>query len=187
MELVGSQVAFKGSNGLYLAKCNVCRFGLIDLPFAVTHNTTITSNALWKPYLLPNGKYAFSADTGSYLRLMYSDPTTHFPNYVSAIAGYFNEVQAQWTVTYLPVNPKLVAGLVTLTADNGGFLRLCKGCGGSVPDMPNIQKVSDGSQAWNMSVFGNKVAFMGNNGLFLSRCNKCWPGWNIPESIFVYS
>lgn len=81
----------------------------------------------------------------------------------------------------------LVAGNVTLAADNGQLLRVCRNCGGAVADSASIQAINDGSQVWALEVVGSKVAFKGNNGKYLSRCNGCWPGSKILDSATVHS
>lgn len=80
----------------------------------------------------------------------------------------------------------LPAGTVALVADNGENLRVCHGCGGAKPDSASIQAIKDASSVWTLEVVGSQVAFKGSNGLYLSRCNGCWPRGAYPDSAFVH-
>ena len=44
----------------------------------------------------------------------------------------------------------------------------------------------DGTQFWQLELVGDKVAFKGSHGLYLSRCGGCWPGGMFPESATVH-
>lgn len=67
LEVIGSKVAFKGTNGLYLTRCSGCWPGSSQIDSATVHVPTPTATALWTPELQSNGKYAFKGDNGKYL------------------------------------------------------------------------------------------------------------------------
>ena len=67
LEVNGSKVAFKGTNGLYLTRCNGCWPGSLNIDSVTVHVATPTATALWTPELQSNGKYAFKGDNGKYL------------------------------------------------------------------------------------------------------------------------
>lgn len=67
LEVVGSQVAFKGSNGLYLSRCGSCWTGATQISSAFVHGTGPGIYTLFTPELQANGKYAFKGDNNRYL------------------------------------------------------------------------------------------------------------------------
>ena len=67
LEVVGSQVAFKGSNGKYLSRCNGCWASAAYRDSAFVHATKLEPWSLWTPVLHANGKYSFKSDTGRFL------------------------------------------------------------------------------------------------------------------------
>jgi hypothetical protein len=67
LEFQGDKVAFKGSRGEYLARCNNCWKGAATKDAAFVYATTPDGMALWKPVLQPTGLYAFRSDSGNYL------------------------------------------------------------------------------------------------------------------------
>ena len=70
IEVVGDQVAFKGSNGNYLSRCLGCWIGSTITPnnAAFLHQTTSSAPySRWTPEKLANGKFAFKGDNGQYL------------------------------------------------------------------------------------------------------------------------
>lgn len=102
LELVGSKVAFKGTNGLYLTRCNGCWRGSRFPDSATVHVAAPAGNALWKPELQSNGKYAFKGDTGKYLaRCSNCTSSPASQKFAFVHISDPNNAGAQWTVTYV--------------------------------------------------------------------------------------
>ena len=73
----------------------------------------------------------------------------------------------------------LDGGVAYLIADNGQYLTACTGCGkAAYPVSASVQPLSDNAK-WTIEVVGDKVAFKGSNGNYLSRCLGCWIGTKI--------
>jgi Zn-finger protein len=136
LEVVGSQVAFKGSNGKYLSRCNNCWNSAAYPDAAFVHTPDYQSWSLWTPVLNANGKYSFRSDNGKYLakcnNCAYQGNT---PNFAFVHEANPDNSWAQWDVTYTNL-PKL--GTYTFQAENGQFLKLCSSCGGSYPSAASV-------------------------------------------------
>ena len=169
MEIQGNQVAFKGSNGLYLAVCNGC-WASDNGDSAFVHIPDREAISLWTPQLQANGKYAFLGSNGNYLaRCNRCAPNSNIPNFAFVKETNPANDWAQWDVQY---TDSPLSGVVTFQADNGGFLKLCQVCIAN-----NAVSVEDGSGPdfqWKVAKVGDKVAFQASNGQWLSRCTNCW-------------
>ena len=153
LENVGSQVAFKGSNGLYLSRCNGCWSRGAYPDSAFVHIAGREPYALWTPELQPNGKYAFKSDSGKYLaRCESCTKNTTVTNFAFVHEPNPSITWAQWDLKYTDI-PE--AGNVTLKADEGGFLKLCDGCGAE--DAASIESGTGSRFQWKLSTILNKV------------------------------
>jgi hypothetical protein len=186
LELVGAQVAFKGSNGKYLSRCNTCwGGGSSSLPdSAFVHVADHKPYSLWTPVLQSNGKYSFLSDNGRFLaRCENCVGGVSSPNLAFVHEANSANAWAQWDVAYTNL-PKL--GPVTIQADNGAYLKICSTCGGAYPNAAAVQAGITAESKWQLVRVGTKVAIKGSNGNFLSRCNSCWPSGSYPDSAFVH-
>lgn len=66
----------------------------------------------------------------------------------------------------------LPAGTVYLGAYNGQYARICANCGPAA--YTDSAALGPTRSAWTLEVVGSQVAFKGNTGKYLARCNKCW-------------
>lgn len=182
LEVVGAQVAFKGANGKYLSRCNNC-WNTGSYPDSVfVHADDRQSWSLWTPVLQANGLYSFKSDNGNFLsRCNGCVGGGNNPNFAFVHESNSANPWAQWDVIYTNL-PKL--GTRTLQADNGGFLRLCSGCGAT--NAISIESKNDANAKWVLSRVGTKLALKASNGNFLSRCNNCWARGAYPDSAFAH-
>lgn len=130
-EIQGGKVAFRGSNGKYLSRCNQCWVGgsYPDSAFVHALNSTHPISQ-WAPLIHPNGKYSFKCDNGKYLaRCEGCNKSPASPNFAFIHLTDPSNPLAQWDVVYTDL-PK--PGAVRIKGDIG-FLRLCPTCGGSSP------------------------------------------------------
>jgi hypothetical protein len=182
LEVVGSQVAFKGANGNYLSRCNGCWNGGAYPDSAFVHTPDHQPWSLWTPVLQPNGRYSFQSDNGKFLaRCNGCVGGANNPNFAFVHEANSANPWAQWDVIYTNL-PKL--GTRTLQADNGGFARICTGCGAT--NAVSIETNNDANAKWTLSRIGTKVVLKGANGNYLSRCNGCWKGGAYPDSAFAH-
>ncbi len=136
LEAVGNQVAFKGSNGKYLSRCNNCWSSAADPDAAFVHTPDYQPWSLWTPVLNENGKYSFKSDNGKYLaRCNGCVNGGNSPNFAFVHEANANNPWAQWEVVYTDL-PRL--GLYTIKADNGQFLKVCSSCGGVIPNAASV-------------------------------------------------
>ena len=183
LEVVGSQVAFKGTNGKYLSRCNTCWIGGgVYADSAFVHTPDRQSWSLWTPVLQANGLYSFKSDNGNFLaRCNGCVPGGNNPNFAFVHESNSANSWAQWNVIYTNL-PKL--GTRTLQADNNGFLRLCNNCGAN--NAVSVESNNDANAKWVLERVGTKVALKASNGNYLSRCNGCWFGAAYPDSAFAH-
>ena len=168
---MGNKVAFKGSNKLYLSRCSGCwKNGSYPDAAVFVYSATTVPTALWTPELLPNGKYAFKGDNGKYLsRCNHCSPNKNIPSFVFAHEPNTANPWSQWNVVYSGIP---TPGVVTLKADNGGFLKLCQVC--IANNAASVESGSGPNFQWKLVRVGDKVALQGANGQWLSRCTNCW-------------
>lgn len=184
LEVVGSQVAFKGKNGKYLSRCRNCWLSGAAYPdSAFVHETGQEPYSLWTPTLLPNGKYAFKSDNGNYLARCNGCVRASRPNFAFVHESNPNNPWAQWDVVYTNL-PKL--GVRTFQADNGGYLKECPEAICGVDNAVSVAKGLDNSARWILERVGTKLAIKGADGNYLSRCNGCWAGGAYPDSAFAH-
>lgn len=177
-------MAFRGSNGLYLSRCNSCWNGgaYPDSVFVHSNNPNVAYSQ-WTPVAQANGKYSFQSDNGRFLaRCNGCAPSSASANFAFVHEPNGAQAYAQWDVIYTNL-PRL--GTVQLQTDLG-FLRLCPTCGGSTPSAVSVENVNDANTKWKLVRVGTKVAFQGSNGNYLSRCNGCWRGGASPDAAFVH-
>lgn len=193
LEVFGTRVAFKGSNGLYLTRCNGCWPGANFTDSVTASAANATGSALWTAETLANGKYQFISDIGGYLaRCSGCNFSPFSKNFAFVNNVNSSDPVGQWNITFFNSSksnktPNLVSGKVTLTIASKN-LRVCNNCGGNYSDSASVQNVSDGTQLWSLEVYGDNVAFKGSNGLYLTVCRNCWPNITAnPDSAFVNS
>jgi hypothetical protein len=183
LEVYGTQVAFKGSNGRYLARCNRCwSKGADYLDSVFVHAATPTTVAFWTPVAQGNGKYSFRADNGMFLsRCTRCVKEGIYINFAFVFSTSPASALAQWDVQYANL-PR--TGRATLKADNGQFLKLCPRCGGNKPG--SAVSIEGTSEFWDIKRIGNKIALQAVNGKYLSVCAGCWTGAKFPESASAF-
>ncbi len=128
LEIVGSQVAFKGVNGKYLSRCNNCWVGGAYPNSVFVHLPDRQAASLWTPIRHASGKYLFKSDNGQFLARCDGCVTGNTNKFVFLRDAIPDDTWAQWSVDYTHL-PRL--GTKTIQADNGGYLRLCTSCGGN--------------------------------------------------------
>lgn len=193
MEGFGTQVAFKGIHGLYLTRCNGCWPGANLTDSVSLSSRNATGPALWTIQLNANGKYHFISDNGGLLSRCNGCNLSPISKNFAFVNGLnYSNPATQWTLTNYS-NPRsnttsnLVPGNVTLNILRSN-LRVCKNCGGNFSDSASLQAINDGTQIWSLEKSGDKVAFKGSNGNYLTLCHNCWPNTTAnPDSVFVNS
>jgi hypothetical protein len=125
--VVGNQVAFKGSNGKYLARCSKCwkNSAYPDSAFIYVDSGVSTPAKLFTPVLQSNGKYSFKADNGKYLTRCRACITNKQDDFVFIHESDSSKPYAQWDVIYTDL-PLL--GTYKIKANTGNFSKFCPSC-----------------------------------------------------------
>lgn len=126
-------MAFKGVNGLYLARSFFTKNN-IKVEAALANSPNITASALWTPEYQPNGTYAFKSDNGKYLGRLTTSllsvgyyfgtnstaPAAHRDNFFV----FYDNTPIIGPATYINTNPSMPnAGIVKLMSDSGISMR----------------------------------------------------------------
>ncbi len=136
LERVKNKVAFKGSNGLYLSRCNNSWDGGAYADSAFVHLPDSSAPySQWTPKRLSDGKYAFLSDNGLYLAPCNNCAPSGASSYFAFVhMPNTDDGWSHWDVQYVKTIKKGKARIQT----DLGFLRICPTCGGAYPSAVSV-------------------------------------------------
>ncbi|KAF0713263.1 Aste57867_4436 [Aphanomyces stellatus] len=201
VRLVGNgKIALQADTGKFLSRCNGCIAGATVPDAAFVHVPSFVGNpwSQWTCVDTAPGKIALQGDTTKFLgRCLGCARTADGTNNALFIkdttwqAGPWNQFAVAFkSVAKPPVCSFRDGEVISLQADNGGFVARCNNCipGASYPDSAVLQSSVSGPWGyWTVRVQSNgQIGLQADSGRFLARCNGCVAGATNPNEAFVH-